>query len=368
MKIEAAVLQEDRTFAIEWVELDDPQPDEVLVRIVAAGMCHTDLAAKSGQLPYPTPAILGHEGAGIVMETGARVTHLKRGDHVLLTFASCRACERCLANEPNACTEFIRYNVVGCRPDGSCTHLRHGQPLAGSFFYQSSFATHALAHFSNVVKVPDDLPLDVIAPLGCGIQTGAGAVLNILRPSASSSIAIFGTGAVGLAALMAAKISGCDRIVAVDRHASRLELARSLGASDTIQASQGNLLEQLRDIAGGDYQFVIDTTGVPAVMSPAIQSLGRHGTAVLLGGSPHGAMFEIPARALSGGRTIRSSIEGDAIPEKFLPKLIDFYRRGALPLERIITRYRLEDIQQAVHDSESGVTIKPVLCMPNLPF
>ncbi|ENO84122.1 NAD(P)-dependent alcohol dehydrogenase [Thauera linaloolentis] len=365
MEIQAAIVKETHgRFSIESLELSAPQADEVLVRIVASGMCHTDLAVRDQHIPLPLPMVLGHEGAGVVVEVGANVRKVAPGDHVVLTFASCGQCPRCLQGKPAYCDAFLPYNVGTCRPDGSCTHHQHGQPVAASFFYQSSFATHAIAHHRNVVKVPSDLPLDTLAPLGCGIQTGAGTVLNCLKPAAGSSIAVFGIGAVGLSAVMAAKVAGCATIVAVDVHAERLALARELGATHAVNGRDGDAVAAIQALQPGGVDFSVEATGIPAVMAQAVEALSGLGTAVLLGVAPAGAQVSFNAATLLGGRTIRSSIEGDSVPDVFIPQLIGLYRRGLFPFDRMARHYALADINQAVADSESGATIKPILRMP----
>ena len=234
MKIRAAVLPAPHSsFAIEELELDEPRSNEVLVRIVATGICHTDLSVVEQDLPAPTPIVLGHEGAGVVERVGSDVRHVAPGDHVVLTFPSCGTCAKCVAGRAYFCEQILALALAGVRTDGSPTVRASDHPVCGCFFGQSSFATHALAYARNTVKVPREAPLEMLAPLGCGIQTGAGTVLNVLKPGGSDTIAVFGCGAVGLAAVMAAHLSGCRTIIAVDRVDSRLELARDLGATHT---------------------------------------------------------------------------------------------------------------------------------------
>lgn len=365
MEIQAAILKaQNGPFSVETMELTPPQPNEVLVRIVASGMCHTDLAVRAQHIPLPLPIVLGHEGAGVVVEVGANVTKVAAGDHVVMTFASCGQCLNCQQGRPAYCSEFLAYNVGTCRPDGSCTHSHQGSPVAASFFYQSSFASHAIAHQRNVVKVPSELPLELLAPLGCGVQTGAGAVLNCLEPVPGDSIAVFGIGAVGLSALMAAKVAGCETIIAVDVHPDRLTLARELGATHLVNGSESNAVEAIHAISPEGVNHSIEATGIPAVMTQAVESLSGTGTAVLLGVAPHGAQVSFNTETLLGGRTIRSSIEGDSIPDIFIPQLIGLYQRGLFPYDRMIKLYGLEQINEAVADSESGATIKPVIRMP----
>ena len=269
MQIQAAVCREkDGAFTLESVELSEPQADEVVVKIVASGMCHTDLAVRDQHIPLPLPAVLGHEGAGIVAKVGAGVTKFKAGDHVVLSYGSCGKCGNCLSGRPAYCAQFLPFNVGTCRPDGSCTHQQNGKAMTGAFFYQSSFATYALTHVRNVVKVADDLPLEVLAPLGCGIQTGAGAVFNCLRPQAGSSIAIFGAGAVGLSAVMAAAVAGCAVIIVVDVQEARLALAKELGATVVVNARTADSVAAVREASGGGVDSAVEATGLPAVMTP----------------------------------------------------------------------------------------------------
>ena len=365
MQIQAAVCREkDGAFTLESVELSEPQADEVVVKIVASGMCHTDLAVRDQHIPLPLPAVLGHEGAGIVAKVGAGVTKFKAGDHVVLSYGSCGKCGNCLSGRPAYCAQFLPFNVGTCRPDGSCTHQQNGKAMTGAFFYQSSFATYALTHVRNVVKVADDLPLEVLAPLGCGIQTGAGAVFNCLRPQAGSSIAIFGAGAVGLSAVMAAAVAGCAVIIVVDVQEARLALAKELGATVVVNARTADSVAAVREASGGGVDSAVEATGLPAVMTQAFDSLNGTGTCVVLGVAPAGATVSVDASALLGGKKIRGAIEGESVPEVFIPQLIALWRAGKFPFDRLAKFYTLDQINDAAHDSERGLTIKPILRMP----
>jgi aryl-alcohol dehydrogenase len=364
MQITAAVCREKGSFLIEPVELSDPQADEIVVKIVASGMCHTDLAVRDQHLPLPLPAVLGHEGAGIVVKVGSGASKFQIGDHVVLSYGSCGKCGNCLSGRPAYCAQFLAYNVGTRRPDGSCTHQQHGKALTGAFFYQSSFATYALTHVRNVVKVADDLPLEVLAPLGCGIQTGAGAVFNCLRPQAGSSIAIFGAGAVGLSAVMAAVVAGCAVIIIVDVLDQRLALARELGATCLINARNTDSVAAVRAASGGGVDAAVEATGLPAVMAQAFDSLNGTGTVVVLGVAPAGATVSIDASSLLGGKKIRGAIEGESVPEVFIPQLIALWKAGRFPFDRLSKYYSLDQINEAAHDSERGLTIKPIIRMP----
>ena len=240
MNVTAAVVRDqEQPFEIEELELEKPRAGEVLVRVVATGMCHTDLIVRDQWYPVPLPVVLGHEGAGIVERVGEGVTKLEPGDHVVLTFASCGRCANCLRGKPTYCLQFFGLNFGGARLDGSNALGKEGEPVHDRFFGQSSFATYAIATERNAIKVRDDTPLELLGPLGCGIQTGAGGVMNSLAPEAGTSMAIFGAGAVGMSAVMAARIVGCATVVAIDIIPERLELARELGATHTIDANEG---------------------------------------------------------------------------------------------------------------------------------
>jgi aryl-alcohol dehydrogenase len=363
MRITAAVTEaKGAAFTLARLELDDPRPDEVIVRLVGSGVCHTDLAVRDQRRAVPLPAVLGHEGAGIVENIGAAVTSVAPGDHVVLTFNSCGACRMCVQGRSAYCDQFAAYNFAGRRVDGSTPLHRETDDVHGVFFGQSAFATHALAAERNVVKVAPDAPLELLGPLGCGIQTGAGSVLNSLRPPAGSSIAVFGAGSVGLSAVMAAMVAGCTTVVALDLNEQRLELAQELGATHVINGADGNTVARLRGLTGGaGIDYTLDTTGAPAVLRQAVDALNQGGTCGLIGGSAAGTEVSLDMPTLLFGRTVRGIIEGDSIPHLFIPTLVNLYQQGRFPFDKLITTYPFKDINQAVEDAEKGVTVKPVL-------
>jgi aryl-alcohol dehydrogenase len=360
----AAVLRApDKPYVIEDVVLGELRPDEVLVRIVGTGMCHTDLLPRNPAMGMSIePVILGHEGSGIVESIGAAVTRVGPGDHVLISFDSCGGCPSCLGGAPAYCPEFRPRNLTSRRVDGSASASSpDGAVIGNRWFAQSSFAGHAVATERNLVVVDADLPLELLGPLGCGIQTGAGAVLNEMRLAPGQSIAVFGTGAVGLAAVMAARLAGAGDIVAVDVKESRLEMARELGATRLVHGgpdvSGADVAAQIA--AGGRrVDFTFDTTAVTDVMATAVTVLACPGKAVLVGVGT--GKLEIAPTALAG-RTVTFVIEGSAVPQLFLPHLIEFWKQGRFPFERLIRSYPLSEINAAEADSLSGATIKPVL-------
>lgn len=365
MKVKAAVIFETGgDFQIEELELDEPRDDEVLVRVVASGICHTDLGARAGHLPIPEPpSVFGHEGAGIVEKVGARVTKVKPGDHVVLSWDYCGTCSACKAGKVLYCLNFFLHNFHGARPDSSATLHKDGRIVHGSFFCQSSFATFALANERNVVKVPEDVPLEVLAPMGCGVITGAGAVINSLQAGPGDSIAVFGVGTVGMSAILAAMVCGCTTIIAVDINPERLAMARELGATHTINAAEVNPVDAIREITGGGAQFTLECVGNPKVLRQAVDSLPRLGVCGLIGVVPPGTEVALDMDLLMNGRAVRGILGGDAVPDLFIPRLVELYRQGRFPFDRLITFYTFEEINRAVHDMEAGRVIKPVLRM-----
>jgi len=362
MKIRAAVTFEPSSeFKIEQVELSDPQDNEVLVRIAAVGICHTDLAARDQHLPIPLPSVLGHEGSGVVEKVGARVTKVKPGDHVAISWMSCGGCPSCQSGQDPYCHNFLGLNFGGARPDGTTTLNQGDTVIHGNFFGQSTFAEYALADECNVVKVPEDVPLEILGPMGCGIQTGAGAVINALEARPGTSIAIFGVGPVGMSAVLAAVVCGCTTIIAVDLSPERLKIAKELGATHTINPDEADPVQNIMDITGGGPNYSLECVGNPAVFRQAVDVLPLLGVCGLCGVVPPGTEVILNMDLIMNGRTVRGIIEGDAIPDLFIPQLIELYRKGRFPFDRMITFYPFEEINKAVEDMEKGLVIKPVL-------
>jgi aryl-alcohol dehydrogenase len=363
MQIKAAVARKgEPAFAYETLELDEPRADEILVQIHGVGLCHTDLVVK-GLDQYSFPAVLGHEGAGVVVKTGKDVSKVAAGDRVALTFRSCGACDRCRSGDPAYCRTMPMLNYIGGRLDGSKTISDDQGPVSSNFFGQSSFASFALAYERNVVRVPDDVPLELMGPLGCGVQTGAGGVMRSLACKAGSSLLILGGGAVGLSAVMGAGIQGCETIILVEPHPSRRTLALELGATHAIDpAVEGDLAAAFRRIAPLGVDYALDTTGVPTVIQAAIQSLGSKGVIGIIGVAPPGTPIPSDLTTLmTFGHTIRGIIEGDSDPDVFIPELIEHYRAGRLPFNKMIRTYALSDINVAIEDQHRGVCVKAVL-------
>jgi aryl-alcohol dehydrogenase len=367
MRVTAAVAwQAGGPVEVTEVDLDDPRPDEILVRVEAVGICHTDLAALSGHLPgVSLPMILGHEGTGTVERVGSGVTRVAAGDRVLLTGDSCGQCRECLAGRLPYCDDVVAYNFGGLRPDGSTRARRGDTAIRASFFGQSSFADHCLVTERNVYRVDKDADPACFAALTCGVPTGAGAILNAMPVGPGAACVVFGVGAVGLGAVMAAVASGADEVIAVDRVPERLQLAAELGATHVIDATDAepvDLVTEIRHVTDGGCDVAFDNTGVPAVTHTAIESLRTRGVCGFVASS--GGDFTVPALPmLIGGKTLRGIMGPDCSPALVLPRLLSLHRRGRFPFERLVRNYPFEQINTAFADSLSGRTIKPVLTL-----
>jgi len=352
-KIQAAVLRKKGgPLKIESIEMEGPRDDEILVRLVASGICRTDIDFCDDWDKADGAVVLGHEGAGVIERIGKNVKSVKAGDHVVLSYQSCSHCRQCRSGRPAHCKRFYEANFGFQRLDGSNGLQRSG--VRGHFFGQSSFATHSLATERNLVKVSKDLSLKLLAPLGCGLQTGAGTVINSLKVSHRASIAVFGTGAVGLAAVMAARLVGADPIIGVDIKPKRLKLALKLGATRAIDNRRQDVAARITDITGRGVDYVVETTGNPKMHQLAIAVLNPHGVVALLTG-------ERGTDLLPEGRKTLGIIQGDAVPQHFIPELIDLYQTGKFPFDRLVKFYEFSDINRAIADAKKGNTIKPVL-------
>jgi aryl-alcohol dehydrogenase len=356
----------DTPFEIHDVAIDDLRADELLIRIVACGICHTDMAVRDQQVPVPLPAVLGHEGSGIVEAVGSGVTVAKPGDRVIMSFNSCGACPNCADDSPTYCYDFFRQNWAGVRPDGSVTVTADGAPINANFFGQSSFATRAIAHERNTVRVPDDLdhlPLERLGPLGCGLMTGAGAVLRSMAVRAGLPIVVVGAGTVGIAAIMAAKIAGADPIIAIDVNDERLAIARDLGATHAFNARNG-AMEEVRALCPDGVAYAFDTTGRNAVIQDLFGLLAPKGKLGIVGASDPQDMLNFnEAQFMGGGRTVTGILGGDSDGGAFLIELLRHHAEGRFPFERLIRYYDFDQINEAFHASESGEVVKPVLRM-----
>lgn len=363
MKIKAAVVHEKgQPFQIEELHLDSPKAGEVLVKIVASGICHTDEVAQLQFIPVPLPAVFGHEGCGIVEEVGQGVTDFKKGDRVGFSFGFCGYCENCLSAHQHACENFNAINFAGVMTDGT-TRLSQNGVKVSSFFGQSSFATHAVVNQNSMVKIDNDIDLALAGPLGCGIQSGAGTVLNRLKPKFGSSIAVFGCGTLGMSAIMAAKIAGCAQIIAISGNPTSILLAKELGATHTINRKEtDDVVGKIKEITKGGVHYAIDTSGVPELVRKALASVRAMGTAVVVGATGE-LTINVQMELMGEAKSLIGVIEGDSVPRIFIPQLINYYKAGKFPFDKIIRFYDFKEINQAFEDSRDGKVIKAVIKM-----
>ncbi|MFC4128384.1 NAD(P)-dependent alcohol dehydrogenase [Nocardia rhizosphaerae] len=356
-----AVLSRDPAagFAVEPVDIDEPLAGEILVRIVAAGICHTDLVTRRAG-SADRPVLLGHEGAGVVESVGPQVRGVRPGDHVVLTFRHCGACANCVAGRPAYCARSVVLNQFGRRAHAA-PRVRHaGGPVLDGFFGQSSFAGYALSTADNTIVVDPSIDLAVAAPFGCGFQTGAGAVLNALRPGPGAWLVVYGAGAVGMAAVLAAATMPEVRVAVVETSPVRRELATALGAEVAVDPAEGPTVARLRELTGGGATHALDTTGIPSVLADALATLGTGATVVAVGLGRGTPPIDVSDLVLHG-KTIRGCLEGDSVPAEFIPRLLDLYAAGQFPADRLIGRYRHTEIETALADQRAGRIVKPVL-------
>ncbi len=364
MKTQAAVAYSGQPgFKYETVEIEAPRADEILVRVMGVGLCHTDLVFSSGAAPYPFPAVFGHEGSGVVEAVGDNVTKVKAGDSVLITFRSCGACDRCADGDAAYCRTMPMLNYMGRRIDGSSAISNEAGPVSSNFFGQSTFAGHAITYERNVVKVDASLPVEIMGPLGCGIQTGTGAAMRSLAAKKGSAFLVTGGGSVGLSAVMGAKIQGCATIILVEPMESRRQLAMELGATHCIDpTSTDDVPSAVRAIVPTGVDNALDTTGIPAVQAAALASLGSKATFGLVGVSAPGT--PVPGdinTVMTFGQSIKGIIEGDSDPDTFIPELIEHFKAGRLPFDKLVKKYRLSEINEAIAAQHHGECVKAVL-------
>ncbi|NHF59162.1 NAD(P)-dependent alcohol dehydrogenase [Flavobacteriaceae bacterium TP-CH-4] len=361
----AVVASKEKEFTFKEVEIDDPKAHEVLIKVVATGLCHTDLSVKAGKLPSNYPVVLGHEGAGVVEKVGSHVTDLAVGDHVVLSFGSCGGCRPCREGDTSYCVQLEPLNFMNKRQaSGDAIFKGNDEKLNGAFFQQSSFGTYALAHERNTVRVTKEVDLRLLGPLGCGIQTGAGTVMNTLNPRAGTSIAIFGVGSVGLSAIMAAKNVGCSTIVAVDINPSRLELAEKLGATHLVNSEKEDAPKVIKELTGVGVDYAVEASGIKAVAESAFHVLANRGILAVVGAPEGGTEYAFDANELiNTGKKVVGVVEGDSTVKIFIPRLIALYQQGRFPFDELVQYYPFDNINEAVADMEEGKVIKPILEM-----
>jgi len=350
----------NQPLVIEEIELDSPRDREVLVRTVACGVCHSDLHFVDGLYPHPTPAVLGHEVAGIVEEVGTAVTYLKPGDHVIACLSVfCGFCENCLSGHPNLCLNRASTQ----RPRGATPRITSGGQPVVQFLEISGYADKILVHENALVKIADEMPLDRAALIGCGVTTGVGAVFNTAKVEAGSTVAIFGVGGVGLAAVQGARLAGARTIIAIDMHESKLALARRLGATHAVDASQSDPVEAVRELTGGGVNYSFEAIGLKTVAAQAFGCLAPGGVATIIGMIPRGQKIEIDGFNLFWGeRRLQGSNMGSNRFRIDMPRYVDLYLQGRLNLDDMISRRaRLEDVNDAFRAMKAGEVARTVL-------
>jgi aryl-alcohol dehydrogenase len=355
MKTFAAVSRTARSpFEVVEVDLPPLEPEDVLVRVVGVGLCHTDLASRDGLIGAPFPAIFGHEGSGIVEQIGSSVTKVAVGDHVVLAPDSDGTYPQCQRGHPMYCDSFNELNFQ-TDPAASTALLADGARASLRYFGQSSFGHHAIAHQRNTIRVNRSVPIELLGPLGCGIQTGAGTVMNGLKPAAGTSLVVLGVGAVGLAAVLGAVVCGCSTVIAVDIHQSRLAMALDMGATHAIDTSNGNnAAVAIKAILPAGADYIVDAAGVPSLIVEALGALARLGTLGLVAVPP---WFPI----ILAGQSVQGFVEGNSIPDLFIPQMVALYKQGRFPFDKMLRSYPFDQINTAVADQLSGATIKAVL-------
>lgn len=370
MKVRALVLAEkDASFSEQEIDLAEPGRDEVLVRIVASGVCHTDAITRAGDMPMPFPSVLGHEGSGIIEAVGDGVTQVAEGDRVIIGWPWCGECKNCLDGQPRYCLRSGEALVSGRRFKGelrgTSAYSQDGEELNGHFFGQSSFAAYSIARADALVKVPGDAPLELLGPLACGLATGAGAVFNEARPRLGDSILVAGVGAVGLAAIMAARNTGVTRVIALDVHDNRLDLAGEFGATHTINSTSADVVSEVAKITGSTVDFAFDCTGVIGVIETIAETVGMLGTLVLIGGAPAEASFSLDHLSTLWGKRVIGVLGGGGRSGQLISGLVDLYEQDRFPFDKLVKYYEMTEIETALADSQSGEVIKPILRMPS---
>ncbi len=363
MQIRAAVLYEANSpLSIETVDLDPPGHNEVLVKMVATGICHSDLHIIKGHDPSPFPVVLGHEGGGIIEETGPGVTDLRPGDHVVLpAMFTCGKCRYCVEGEPALCSEALPAHLMGSLPGGGKRLHKNGLPL-NVFYSQGSFAEYVVVHERTAVKVRDDAPLDVVCLLSCAISTGVGCIVNRARIRTGENVVTYGCGGVGLSVIMGAKLSGAGKIIAVDLIDWKLDLARELGADFTVNASKEDPQQRILEITGGGADYSIESIGSIPAIQQAFASIHSGGTCVLVGAPPMTELLELAPFEFLLGKTLTGTLLGNARSRIDIPRYVDLYMDSKLPIEKLVSGYcRLEDINGAFLDLEEGRVIREIV-------
>jgi len=364
MKIKAAVAKALNNLVVDNVELAPPKAGEVLVKMRAAGVCHSDLHTLRGELRAQPPIVLGHEGAGIVEEVGDGVMHVKVGDPVMINWLpACRTCPTCVQGHTSLCETFPSTVLQGLMRDGTSRLQSTEGEVLKQYLGSATMAEYAVVNSAGVIPIPADVPFDVAAIVGCAVMTGVGAVMNTAEVATGSSAAVIGCGGIGLSILLGLKMAGCYPIVAVDVLDSKLDLARELGATHTVNARNDDAVKAMRAATTNGPEYVFDSVGNAATIGQAIKAAAPFGTATITG--MHGVLEDVPVPINSlifQSKRLLGSFVGSARPQVDLPKLIELYRSGRLPLGSLISKhYALDDVSQAFEDMETGKVARGVI-------
>lgn len=361
--MKAAVMYEvGKPLVVEDVTLDEPQANEVLVKIMATGVCHSDLHFMKGDMPAPTPVVPGHEGAGIVEKVGHGVTTLQPGDHVVMMVSfSCGKCRFCAGGQPTQCVENLPIMSMATLPGGH-TRLHKGDQPLQHLFGLASFAEYAVVHERSCVKIRDDAPFEVACLLGCGVSTGLGAAIYTTGLHPGESIVVFGCGGVGLSAIMGARLAGAGTIIAVDTVSKKLKLAKKLGADVTINAKRVEPIGKIMEVTGGGADYALECIGNVDVMAQAFASIRFGGKFIIVGMAPLGAMVSAAPFEFLLGKTMTGTVQGDITPSVDIPRFVDLYMNGKLPVDKLISHiYSLDQINDAFDALKRGEAIRSVV-------
>lgn len=364
--MKAAVLYEANSpLVLEDVQLDEPQAHEILIRTEAAGVCHSDLHFMRGDMPVPTPVVMGHEGCGIVEKVGPGVTTIQPGDKVItMVSVSCGTCRYCGAGRPTLCPENLNVQMMAELPFFAGKRVRKGDEPLHSIFGLGSFAEQSVVHERMAVKVRPDAPSDVVCLLGCGVTTGLGASINTAGIRAGESVVVYGCGGVGMSAVMGARLAGAGTIIAVDLSQEKLDVARELGADHLINAREvDDPVARVRELTGGNgADYAIEAAGVASVIEQAFASIHNGGKCVVAGMSALGTTVTFQPYEFLLGKSITGAVQGDIVPFVDVPRFVDMYMEGKLPVDKLVSRrYRLEEINEAFSALEAGETLRSVI-------
>jgi Zn-dependent alcohol dehydrogenase len=364
--MKAAILYETNTpLKIEEVEIDDPQENEIMIKLEAVGVCHTDLSFMKGEVPVPTPVVVGHEGCGIIEKVGPGVTDLQVGDKVITMVAiSCGKCNYCAEGRPTMCPENLMVQMMAELPFFKGKRVHKGDEYIGQLFGLGSFAEYCVVHERSAIKVRDDAPSEVVCLMGCGVTTGLGAAINSGGVKPGDNVVVYGVGGVGLSAVMGAKIAGAGNIIAIARSQNKLDMAMELGATHVINPKEvEDVPAKVRELTGGiGADVAIEAAGLAAVMEQAFASIHSGGVCVIAGMAPLDQSLNIMPFEFLLGKQLRGTVQGDIIAPRDIPRFVDMYMAGNLPIDKLITKtFSLDNVNDAFEALENKEVLRSVI-------